>query len=96
MRRQKAAKPATATTVNGLHTNKVSAGQRKLRDASKTFDPSAQPGFLSVYDGREFLGHLLPQGAGIEAFSTAGELLGIFRNQKIAADAVTQASRGTT
>jgi hypothetical protein len=95
MRRPHAAKPATAGTVNGPHA-KVSAGRRKLRDASKTFDPSTQPGFLSVYAGQTCLGHLLPRGRlGIEAYDRDDVSLGLFPNQKAAADAVAKAGGAT-
>jgi hypothetical protein len=92
MRRRKAAKPATAGTVNGLHA-KVSAGRLKLSDASKPSDPSAQPGFLAVYDGQRCLGHLLLRGRqGVEAFDVNDRSIGIFQNQKAAADAVSEAA----
>jgi hypothetical protein len=44
---------------------------------------------LSVFDGRERVGHLIPRGErGIEAFDLAGRSLGIFINQRAAAAAI--------
>jgi hypothetical protein len=88
VRRRKAARPATATTVNGPHA-KVSAGRQNHRDVLKPFDPTTQPGFLAVYDGQVCLGFLLPRGkAGVEAFDADDRFLGVFLTQKEAADAI--------
>jgi hypothetical protein len=96
MRRLKAPRPATATTVNGPRAKTVFAGRHKPRDANKTFDPSTQPGFLSVYAGQTCLGHLLPRGRlGIEAYNRDDVSLGLFPNQKAAADAVAKAGGAT-
>jgi hypothetical protein len=44
---------------------------------------------LSVYSGRQLLGFLLPRGKqGVEAFDAADNSLGIFPDQKTAADAI--------
>jgi hypothetical protein len=78
--------------VNGPHA-KVSAGRRKRSDAYKILDPAAQAGFLSVYDGTRCLGFLLPRGKlGVEAYDRDDKSLGVFPNQKSAADAVSGAA----
>jgi hypothetical protein len=92
MRRHKAARPATDGAVNRPHT--VSAGRRK-RDAEKTFHPATQVGFLSIYAGQRCLGHLLPRGRqGVEAFDADDRSLGIFPDQKSAADAIGKTAGG--
>ena len=49
---------------------------------------------LAVYAGQRCLGHILPRGkSGIEAFDQDDKSLGIFPTQKLAADAVSNASR---
>lgn len=49
-------------------------------------------GFLSVFDGQTCLGHLVLRGkVGVEAFNSNDESLGIFSNQKAAADAISEA-----
>ena len=83
--------------MNGPHAKTVSAGRHKPRDAYKSFDPTTQPGFLAVYDGRTCLGFLLPRGKqGVEAFDHDDKSLGIFPTQKSAADALSakEAARG--
>ena len=93
MERYKALRPAADATANGSHA-KVSAGRRKRREA-KSFDPSTQQGFLSLYDGQTHLGFLLPRGRlGVEAYDRDDKSLGIFPNQKAAADAVSEAAHG--
>ena len=47
------------------------------------------PGFLAVYAGRECAGFLLPRGkTGVEAFDANNKSIGIFPDQKSAADAI--------
>ncbi len=90
MRRRKTARPATATAaaVNGPDV-KVSAGQRKLHGVDNPSGPSAQAGFLAVYDEQICLGYLLSRGKqGIEAFDCDDRLLGIFATQRDAANAL--------
>jgi hypothetical protein len=46
---------------------------------------------LAVYSGQVCLGHILPHGkSGVEAFDVDDRSLGIFPDQKSAADAVSQ------
>jgi hypothetical protein len=46
---------------------------------------------LAIYSGQVCLGHILPRGkAGVEAFDADDKSLGIFPDQKAAADAVSQ------
>jgi hypothetical protein len=46
---------------------------------------------LAVYSGQVCLGHILPRGrSGVEAFDADDRSLGIFPDQKSAADAVSQ------
>jgi hypothetical protein len=60
----------------------VPAGQRKLREVYTT-------PLLSVYDGRQLLGFLLPRGKqGVEAFSADDRSLGVYPDQRSAAAAV--------
>jgi hypothetical protein len=48
---------------------------------------------LAVYSGQVCLGHILPRGkSGVEAFDADDRSLGIFSDQKSAADAVSQNS----
>jgi hypothetical protein len=92
VRRRKAPKPASAGAVSGPRT-RVSAGTRKQCGAHKTFDPSTQVDFLAVYSGQRCLGFLLPRGnVGIEAFDADDKSLGLFPNQKAAADALSGAA----
>lgn len=52
---------------------------------------------LAVFDGQVYVGRILPLGkAGFEAFDAADRPIGTFSTMKSAADAVTQAARGTT
>jgi hypothetical protein len=93
LRRHKAAKPVSATTENRLHV--TNAGRQERHDAYKSFDPSAQPGFLSVYDGQTCIGHLLPRNKlGTEAYDQTDRSIGIYPSQRLAADALTRAARG--
>ncbi|MFZ1151423.1 MAG: hypothetical protein WAR76_17065 [Xanthobacteraceae bacterium] len=47
---------------------------------------------LAVFDGRQCLGHILSRGRlGVEAFDRDDVSLGIFPNQKAAADAISEA-----
>jgi hypothetical protein len=51
-------------------------------------------GMLSVYDGRECLGHILARGRlGFEGFDVDDKSLGMFRTRADAIDAVTGAAR---
>jgi hypothetical protein len=82
VRRQKAARPATALTVDEPHT--VQAGQLKNRDAKLS-----RPSCLAVCAGQTCIGFLLSRGKiGVEAFDADNNSLGIFPDQKSAADAV--------
>jgi hypothetical protein len=55
-------------------------------------NPTPSQRLLSVYSGRECIGFVLPRGkVGFEAFDTDQRSLGIFPNQKGAADAITEA-----
>jgi hypothetical protein len=93
MRRLKAAKPATAGAVNGLHA--VSAGRPKRCDADTPTEFPTQALFLALYDGQRCLGHLLPRGKlGVEAYDADDRSLGLFPDQKTAADAVSQKAGG--
>jgi hypothetical protein len=48
---------------------------------------------LAVFDGQRCLGHLLSRGKlGVEAYDASDSSLGIFPNQKAAADAVSDAA----
>jgi hypothetical protein len=91
VRRRKAAKPASATTENGLHVTGY-AGRQKRHDVYKTFDPSKQQGFLSVYVGQAHLGYLLPCGKDFEAYDSGAGYLGTFPSLRSAADAVSEAA----
>jgi hypothetical protein len=93
MPRVKASRPATAETVRKPRAG-VSAGQQKLSEANKTLDPT-QAGFLAVFNGQTCIGHLLLRGkSGVEAFDADDKSLGLFPDQKSAADALTQAAGG--
>jgi hypothetical protein len=49
---------------------------------------------LAVYDGQSCIGHLLPRGPqGVEAFDACDRSLGIFIDQRSAADAISRAAR---
>jgi hypothetical protein len=64
---------------------------RKKKSTHQAEDTA--PNFLSLYDGRECLGFLLPRGPmGVEAFNANTESLGIYPNQKLAADAISAAA----
>jgi hypothetical protein len=80
------------------------AAGRRGRAPSKTKSPKTQveaPGELTwavsairvVYDGRQCLGHLLLRGKlGVEAFDRNDVSLGIYPDQRSAADAVSEAA----
>jgi hypothetical protein len=83
VRFRKAARPATAETVNGPRTSEHAAEPLE-GDATQN-----QPALQSVYDGRERVGHLLLRGKqGVEAFDANEVSLGIYPDLKTAADAV--------
>jgi hypothetical protein len=82
VRSRKARRPATDRPVRRPHA--VSAGQ--LRDPKATSTPSL---CLAVYSGRECVGHLMLRGKlGVEAYDSNDRSLGLFPNQKAAADAI--------
>jgi hypothetical protein len=84
--RRKAAGPAT-DSVNGLHADSQ-AGGPESRGAK-----SPRATCLSVYAGQTCIGFLLTRGsASIEAFDADDKSLGIFPDQKSAADAISKAA----
>jgi hypothetical protein len=60
--------------------------------------PLPTTGMISVYSGRECLGHVLTRGkSGFQAFDVDDRSLGMFRTRSEAVDAVTEAAkRGAT
>jgi hypothetical protein len=60
--------------------------------------PLPTTGMISVYSGRECLGHVLARGkSGFQAFDVDDTSLGTFRTRSEAVDAVTEAAkRGAT
>jgi hypothetical protein len=73
--------------------------KRKSQRASSTQSPTCRLAAsevfraLAIYSGRECLGHLLPRGPlGFEAYDCNDKSLGIFPNQKSAADAISEAA----
>jgi hypothetical protein len=88
MRRRKAARPTGHKTRKPRAV--FSSGKSRDRQAISS-DLIMQA--LAVYDGQQCLGHLLPRGkAGVEAFGAGDKSLGVFPNQKAAADAVSKAA----
>jgi hypothetical protein len=83
--RRKARKPATEA-VNRPHRG-FSAGE--LENPEATFDPCK---CLAVFAGQTCLGHLLARGKGVEAFGRNDESLGIFPDQRSAANALSKAA----
>jgi hypothetical protein len=82
MRPRKAARPATAETVNGPRaSSNLPGGSRSSYSNSS----------LSVYAGRDFLGFIARRRDGFEALDTGGDSLGIFPNTKADADAISAA-----
>jgi hypothetical protein len=58
---------------------------------------SQRPSFATVYDGKRALGFLLPRGrAGVAAFDIEERSLGVFPDQKAAADAVSRAAQAAS
>ena len=89
MRSCKARKPAADLPARRLHGFASKAGEPKRSEA--TSEPSAFQG-VAVYSGQMCVGFLLPRGkAGHEA--CAGRSLGIFPDQRRAADAISQLGR---
>jgi hypothetical protein len=59
--------------------------------------PERTTPMLSVYDGRELLGHLVDRGeAGVEAFDVNDRCAGVFKNQETAATELWRRARGQT
>jgi hypothetical protein len=55
--------------------------------------PLPGTGMLSVYDGRRYLGAIIARSkTGHEAFDADGTSLGLYPNQKAAADALSRAA----
>jgi hypothetical protein len=82
VRRKKASAPAADLANEGRAVSK--AGELKSRDAKLSRRPC-----LAVYAGQTCIGFLLLRGkTGVEAFDAADKSLGIFPDQKSAADAV--------
>jgi hypothetical protein len=80
----------TAARPTGLKTRKPRARKSASREA---ISPDFIMRALAVFDGQRCLGHLLPRGRmGVEAFDADDRSLGIFPDQKSAADAVSEAA----
>jgi hypothetical protein len=85
----KAARPAVDKSNRGPRAIFSARQQKKDRQATPT-DFVFQA--LAVFDGQTCIGHLMPRGKlGTAAFDADDRLLGIFPNQKSAADAVSRA-----
>jgi hypothetical protein len=83
--RRKAGRAAT-DLVNGLHADSQAA---RLENREATFDPCK---CLAVFSGQQCVGHLLRRGKlGVEAFDADDKSLGIFPDQRSAANALTKA-----
>jgi hypothetical protein len=74
----------------------------RARASSKSQPSSQRPtssptaNLLSVCDGRSCIGHILARGrSGFEAFGADDKSLGIFPDEKAAADALSAAAKGT-
>jgi hypothetical protein len=88
MRRQKAPRP-TGHKTRKPHAP-FSSGKVRGHDATPSIDIMQA---LAVFDGQQCLGHILSRGkAGIEAFDQNDKTLGIFSDQRAAADAVSKAA----
>jgi hypothetical protein len=90
MSRKKAARPTDHKT------HKPRARFSSVRSRSRqAISPDFTMQALSVTDGQRCIGHILSRGkAGVEAFDVLDRSLGLFPNQKAAADAVTKAVGG--
>ena len=87
MRRLEVRGPATGKTVNGPHDGFSAGGPR---DREATPHRFATKYLLSVYAGQRCLGFLLSRRDGVEAFDIDDRSLGIFPDQKSAADAISK------
>jgi hypothetical protein len=59
--------------------------------------PTHTTSMLSVYDGRDRLGHLVDRGEdGVEAFDAADRPAGVFKNEAAAATELWRRARGQT
>jgi hypothetical protein len=55
---------------------------------------SSAPTLAYVYDGQRCLGHMLSRGrSGVEAFDQSDKSLGLFPDQRAAADAICEAAQ---
>lgn len=94
MRRSEAPKSKAPVIANGLRA-RISSGKSKTRYANPT-DSSTQS-FLAVYSGTDHLDFLLLRGkTGVEAFDTDHHSIGVYRDQRSAADAVSRKTRGAS
>jgi hypothetical protein len=89
--------PRKAARPTGRKTRKprpaFSSGKSRSRQANPT-DLAMQA--LAVYSGTVCLGHIMLRGkAGVEAYDRDDKSIGIYPDQKAAADAVSLAARGT-
>jgi hypothetical protein len=58
--------------------------------------PAADRSLVTVYDGRDCVGHLIRRGAaGVEGFDINDQSVGLFENDDAAAAAVWRAARGS-
>jgi hypothetical protein len=84
MQHHKAARPANPK-VRKPHAP-LSSGKVRGRDATSQIDIMQA---LAVFDSRTCLGHIMPRGeSGIEAYDRDDRSLGVFSDQKAAADAL--------
>lgn len=65
------------------------------RDRQKIIRPQTetQAGEIAVYDGRDYLGRLVPRGTGWLAYGITGQFLGGFASDRLGARAVYEANR---
>jgi len=55
--------------------------------------PTPSGNMLALYEGQRCIGHLIRRGKrGVEAFDDKGKSLGLYPNQKTAADAISRAA----
>jgi hypothetical protein len=88
MRRQKAARP----TSPEAHKPRAVFSSGKSRDRKANLPDLAMQA-LAVFDGQTCIGHLLSRGkAGFEAYDRDDRSLGIYPDQKSAADAISEAA----
>jgi hypothetical protein len=58
---------------------------------------AADRSLVTVYDGRDCVGHLIRRGAaGVEAYDINDKSVGLFENDDVAAAAVWRAARGSS